>query len=254
MAGFYDSSIAQQVEFHTALAGAGFTESDVSRVIQDPSLAARMYREIAGGTTAAPIPAVAKMEHWSESVARQIERAEQLWPTIVLPEPPADFAPRTESEVPLLHVPDTIDRLWARVSAPGGYTKLRPVEMNTDMRHLRLAPNAVAHRAPVWVAFDPEHGRGLTPASLWGAGAPVRDGIAPAAGEVLSALIQFPNWCRAWFGGTVINMAGYQLKRDGRWASLPRVSRWDDGSSLTLSPGPADRGSAHDVSPSIRVY
>jgi hypothetical protein len=48
---------------------------------------------------------------------------------------------------------------------------------------------------PVWLAFDPEHGKGARPDSLWG-----QPDL--AASEVLSGLIQFPRWCLYWRKGS----------------------------------------------------
>ena len=62
---------------------------------------------------------------WWSTTEQQLERARQLWPNAVLPEPPKGFTPRTKSEVLLLHVPDSFDSLWDKVVAPRGYAKRR---------------------------------------------------------------------------------------------------------------------------------
>jgi hypothetical protein len=75
------------------------------------------------------------------------------------------------------------------------YTKYRWEGVKSDKRNLRLAPNKVEFAQPVWLAFDPEHGKGERPDSFWGQ-------ADLAASEVFSALIQFPEWSLAWFNGS----------------------------------------------------
>lgn len=112
-------------------------------------------------------------------------------------------------------MPDTFDSLWNKVSAPEGYTKYRWEGVKSDRANLRLAPNKREHTEPVWLAFDPEHGKGERPDSFWGQ-------ADTAASEVFSALIQFPEWSLAWFNGaSAPNLTGYQLKYDGNWSSVP---------------------------------
>lgn len=162
---------------------------------------------------------------WWRTPEQQLARARQLWPNTVLPEPPVEFTPRTKFEVLLLHVPDTFDSLWGKVVAPEGYTKHRGEGVKADKRNLRLAPNKVEFAVPVWLAFDPERGKGERPDSFWGQ-------ADLAASEVFSALIQFPEWPLAWFNGaSAPNLSGYQLKYDG---SVPYLYRWDDGRQLAL--------------------
>ena len=166
---------------------------------------------------------------WWRTPKQQVARARQLWPNAVLPEPPAEFTPRTKSEVLLLHVPDSFDSLWDKVAAPTGYTKYRWEGVKSDKRNLRLAPGKVEYTEPVWLAFDPEHGKGERPDSFWG-----QANI--AASEAFSALIQFPEWFLAWFNGaSAPNLSGYQLKCDGNWSSVPYLRRWDDDRLLGLS-------------------
>lgn len=165
---------------------------------------------------------------WWRTPEQQLERARQLWPNAVLPEPPKEFTPRTKSEVLLLHVPDSFDSLWDKVVAPTGYTKYRWEGVKADKRNLRLAPNKVEFAVPVWLAFDPEHGKGERPDSFWGQ-------ADIAASEVFSALIQFPEWPLAWFNGaSAPNLTGYQLKYDGSWSLVPCLDRWGVGRQLEL--------------------
>ena len=183
---------------------------------------------------------------WWRTPEQQLDRARQLWPNAVLPEPPKEFTPRTKSEVLLLHVPDSFDSLWDKVVAPSGYTKYRWEGVKADKRNLRLAPNKVEFDRPVWLAFDPEHGKGERPDSFWGQ-------ADIAASEVFSALIQFPEWSLTWFNGaSAPNLTGYQLKYDGSWSHVPCLYRWGDGRQLVLRYYWA--GSRYDnwSSPSVR--
>ena len=239
MASFFDTTIGQQVEFHRVLASAGFTDVDIARIIKEPSLASAMYDAMQPTVTAV-------QTSWYVAPERQLERARQLWPNAVLPEPPKEFTPATASEVLLLHVPDTFDTLWNLVNAPEGYTKYRWEGVKSDKRNLRLAPNKVEYTEPVWLAFDPERGKGERPDSFWGQ-------ADLAASEVFSALIQFPEWSLAWFNGaSAPNLSGYQLKYDGNWSDVPCLGRWDDGRQLELGDYWADDRDAHWSSPSVR--
>ena len=183
---------------------------------------------------------------WWRTPEQQLDRARQLWPNAVLPEPPKEFTPRTKSEVLLLHVPDTFDSLWDKVVAPSGYTKYRWEGVKADKRNLRLAPNKVEYTEPVWLAFDPEHGKGESPDSFWGQ-------ADIAASEVFSALIQFPEWPLMWFNGASNpNLTGYQLKYDGNWSYVPYLLRWNVDRQLKLSDCWAGNGNGHWSSPSVR--
>lgn len=183
---------------------------------------------------------------WWRTPEQQLERARQLWPNAVLPEPPKEFTPRTKSEVLLLHVPDTFDSLWDKVVAPEGYTKYRWEGVKADKRNLRLSPNKREYTEPVWLAFDPEHGKGERPDSFWGQ-------ADIAASEVFSALIQFPEWSLAWFNGaSAPNLSGYQLKYDGNWSSVPYLSRWGGDRQLRLRACWAAGAYDGSSSPSVR--
>ena len=190
---------------------------------------------------------------WWRTPEKQLDRARQLWPNAVLPEPPKEFTPRTKSEVLLLHVPDTFDSLWDKVVAPSGYTKYRWEEdVKADKRNLRLAQDEngytakVEYTQPVWLAFDPERGKGERPDSFWGQ-------ADLAASEVFSALIQFPEWPLMWLNGaSAPNLTGYQLKCDGNWPFVPCLNRWDEDRQLGLRDRWANVRVDHWSSPSVR--
>jgi hypothetical protein len=147
---------------------------------------------------------------WWRTPEQQLARARQLWPDAFLPEPPKEFTPRTKSEVLLLHVPDSFDNLWNLVDAPTGYTKYRWAGIMYDERNLRLAPGKIESMGPVWLAFDPEHGKGERP-PFWGQ-------ADLAASEVFLALIQFPEWPLEWPNeASSPCLSGYRLKYRGTW-------------------------------------
>jgi len=188
---------------------------------------------------------------WWRNAEQQLNRARQLWPGLPLPMPPSEFTPRTTTEVPLLHVPDGFDSLWKNVAAPQGYAKERPGEIGVDERSIRLAPNKRTFTRPIWLAFDPEHGRGVRPDSLWG-----QDNL--AASEVLSALIQFPDWPLYWNkgvnGAAAPNLSGYQLGRDDTWSRVPFLYRWTSVRALALGSCWAGTVNVNWASPTVREY
>lgn len=145
---------------------------------------------------------------WWRTPEQQLARARQLWPDAVLPEPPEGFIRQTKTEVLLLHVPDSFDSLWNKVDAPTGYTKYRWSGVKSDNRNLCLSPNTREYTEPVWLAFDPEYGKGERP-PFWG-----KADI--AASEVFSALIQFPEWPLEWPNdASSPSLYGYRLKYKG---------------------------------------
>jgi hypothetical protein len=156
--------------------------------------------------------------------------------------------PRTATEVLLLHVPDTLESLWDKVVPPDGYTKSRSDETVLSHGMYRLAPSKREYTEPVWLCFDSAHGRGERPDSLWVLGLPNL-----AVGEVLSAMIQFPDWPLAWFDRSFAPfLSGYQLKHNETWTRVLCVERWDDDRQLRLNVEWADNSSPRSASPSIR--
>lgn len=183
---------------------------------------------------------------WWRTPEQQLTRARQLWPDAVLPKPPKEFTPRTASEVLLLHVPDTFDSLWDKIDAPEDYTKVLEDDFKTDEQNLRLAPNKVEFTASVWLAFDPEHAPGASADSFWG-----QPDL--AASEVLSALIQFPEWPLAWHNGASVPfLSGYQLRWNEDQPSVPCLHRWGSGRKLILNEASAESGAHSWSSPTVR--
>ncbi|HYG84065.1 MAG TPA: hypothetical protein VD907_04250 [Verrucomicrobiae bacterium] len=159
---------------------------------------------------------------WYISPKRQLEKAAQLWPAAALPAPPEQFVPLTTSEVLLLHVPDTFENLWCNITPPPGYTKRNGGAGRK--RKLNPAPNIRRHEEPVWLAFDPEHGKGKPPQELWG-------NPRLASTEVLSALIQFPDWCLAWGNSaSPPSLSGCRCRR----LSVPFLGRNDMYGELVI--------------------
>lgn len=216
----------------------------VSNGSLDPGAVKRALQNIIEGKFIDPIrnpPA------WWRTPEQQLERARQLWPNAVLPESPEKFTPRTESEVLLLHVPDSFDSLWDKVIAPKGYTKYGEVGIRCDEQSLRLVPERHEFTEPVWLAFDPEHGKGESPESLWG-----QDNL--AASEVLSALIHFPQWPTEWlFSASPPHLTGYQFKLHRDWSQVPSLELWGGDARLELSCFAASARSGGWASPSVRV-
>ena len=245
---------AQHNEIVKRVAGGSLDPVTVKRALQDiieGKLSGRIHSVLIGcGHTVLVdsryLSAAWQAPKWYVCPQCQLARARQLWPNAVLPEPPKEFTPRTKFEVLLLHVPDTFDSLWEKVVAPKRYTKYPWEGIEAYMLNLRLTPGKVEFAAPVWLAFDPEHGKDKRPSSFWGQGD-------VAASEVFSALIQFPKWSLAWFkGASAPNLSGYQLKYNGNWSDVPCLDRWDGDRQLMLGAHWADLWLNGWSSPSVR--
>lgn len=213
----------------------------------DPRIGKRALQAIIEGTLS---PLIWNPPTWWRTPEQQLARAHQLWPNAVLPKPPKGFIPQTKSEVLLLHVPDSPDSLRDKVIAPSkdgmSYTRCSWGGIKSDVLNLCLAPNKRVYTEPVWLAFDPEHGKGECPDSFWS-----QPGC--AASEVFSALIQFPDWSLAWCNGASSpNLSGYRLNNHDNWSSVPYLSRVDSERRLELSCRRAGIRLDHWSSPSVR--
>lgn len=164
---------------------------------------------------------------WWTCPEQQLECAHKLWPGRQLPKPPDNFIARTETEVLLLHVPASFNTLWGMVRSPGGYDTISRVNfLGLNQRNIRLASRDHAYVHPVWLRFDPAHGKGMSPSSFVG-----RSDM--AAGEVLSALIQFPGWPATWrYGDSGFLLAGYQAKVGDSWLHTPAITLGKEGLTL----------------------
>lgn len=223
---------------------AGFMDKDFERIRQNPRLAYEMLMVIQPEDTAS-VPS------WYVSPEQQLKRAREIWPNAILPNPPKGFIRRTDTEVLLLHVPDVFDSLWEKIEAPTGYIKLRRSHVESDKQSLHLSSRKVEFTDPIWLAFDPEHGRGESPSSF-------EFDYSVAASEVFSALIQFPEWPLSWRNGASSPcLAGYEIYWEDSWWSSPCVEGWDelDGYrvlELTLHPRHAEWQNIS--SPSVRQF
>lgn len=147
---------------------------------------------------------------WWQTPEQQVERAHQLWPGREVPDFPRSYYLNTETELPLLIMPETFGRLWEMVVAPEGTPKCRYDDIEADGGNLRLVPGRVEYAEPIWLAYDPEHGRMAFPYKLW-----EQPDLVPilAASEVLSAMVMFPGYGAACvrMEASMPMLAGYQL-------------------------------------------
>ena len=227
---------------------------------------------------------------WWRTAEQQLDRAHKLWPSKALPVPPSTFDAQTDTEVLLLHVPDTFTSLWSKVGGhrpPSDFkpkterpfsdttriygpwaedgraatvrfmrmigmslpyktsfdwkrsgwsrtSKPLPIDLDNDPAVI-LRAHVPLHSTPVWLAFDPENRK-----DTYDDSAP--DKSYPAASEVFSALIQFPDWPFSWFdGASAPNIEGYArltgVSPIGQefWDDVPYLDRWDDAGMLVLS-------------------
>jgi hypothetical protein len=191
---------------------------------------------------------------WWRTAEQQLKRARQLWPDTTLPEPPKNFRPRKSSEVLLLHVPDTFDSLWDKVVGPPGHIKQQWQRVNVDKQHLRLSPKKDEYTKPVWLSFDPEYGIDEDDEVVEDVDdVMIVDVVNYAASEVLSALIQFPDWPLWWSkGASAPNLKGYQIKHKGSWSYVPYISRWSDECQLNMDGRPVSKRHTGWAYPSVR--
>jgi hypothetical protein len=183
---------------------------------------------------------------WWRTPEQQLARARQLWPHDALPKPPKEFVPRTRSEVLLLHVPMPFDALWWQIDPPPGFTK-HYMDDTMVPTGKRLRGVSRIYLGSAWLGFDPEYGRGEAPRD-------VTFKYDLAASEVLSALIQFPEWCLSWTeGGASPCLSGTQVPNIHGWPEVLYLDLWESDKKLYLVGGNAAEGHEDWASPSVRV-
>ena len=210
----------QRDSFDQALVAAGFTQEDIFRIIRQPRLALRLYDVVR--------PRYQLLQPtWYVSPQQQIERAQELWPYVALPDLPKIYIPKKLTEVLLLHVPLPLPELWAQVDPPKGYGIGTIEELFTEVSNLRLVAGRQENTRAVWLRFDPARGRALPPKRF------SRTSLA-AASEVVSALIQFRDWPLSWLGRDASPiLSGYEYEGgDGRMYA-PRLEL-DQGATRSL--------------------
>lgn len=89
----------------------------------------------------------------------------------------------------------------------------------------------------------------MAPSSLWPEDSPILAGI-----EVLSAIIQFPDWPFSWFmSASAPILSGYQLEHRGRWSQVPHLHLDRTGRCLDVHKQSARRALIGRASPSLRL-
>lgn len=194
--------------------------------------------------------------NWWCTPAQQLELAHRLWPYDELLLPPENFTPRSESEVLLLHVPRSFERLWDVVTIPRDCSTDRASFVRIS-HLLRLIPGREEFTSPVWLGFDPESYRGLPAFKARNQiQSACRGGDAAmlAASEVLSALIQFKDWPLAWrSGASQPIMSGYTFATLAYEANAPYIHwTYGDKGRLRLHSRWHDLCDDGDASPVIR--
>lgn len=250
MASFYDTTVGQQVEFQRVLASAGFTDSDVVRIIKQPNLAATMYASIQPQTLN-PTDIVARVE-------RQLARYEEVggiptdWQRQRILAQAAAFVPLSVSDRPLVtgffgNMSAAFNQVWSLVELDG-YTTERHFEQGVSLRFaLGMKPGLTEPRL---VHFDPNSYQGLVPEVALEQAR--KDNIPLAGIEVAEMLFVEPKWALEWNGTNhpYPNCSGLQFGSD--WSLVPCVNRWDDGRQLVLDVGWAGIASGRSASPSVR--
>lgn len=175
-----------------------------------------------------------------ESQSKRVQQLlDQVGCVVSIPEAPANFTPKTSTEVLMLAVYLSCDNLhvvagvertnkvwWDFIIPPKGYTKYRWEGFKSDPENLRLATNRPVvrrHRHGMrWVAFDPSANRGVSPRSCWNNSEVV---TTLASAEILMAAALFPRWALSWNGESspYPNMTGYQVFDGKGWNMTLRI-------------------------------
>ncbi len=207
---------------------------------------ASAHQEYEGEQVSSATLAWLQTPKWWRTPEQQLARARELWPDTDLPEPPSEFG-LGKTEVLLLHVPRSFEELWGVIEESTLYIKRRSDDGGFYERHLQLAPNVPNRTEPVWLAFDYAANRGEMPINLW-------DRSDLAASEILSAVIQFPDWLADFAdrgGSPYLNLSGYQLERENR-LHVPFLCLWRGARTLELGDRLTSAHGSDWLSPTVR--
>lgn len=254
MASFYDTTIGQQIEFQRVLASAGFTDSDIARIIKEPNLASVMFASLQPKTA----PSMSTATNIVARVERQLQRYEAAY-FIVSDEvrqrilaQAAAFVPLSATDRPLVtgffdSTPEAFNQVWSKVKLDGYET----VRYFNESQPLRFADGMQpANLSPRLVHFDPNTYQGDSPElalkkAKW-------DKVRLAGIEVAEMLFVEPEWALEWNGKahSYPNCSALQLGTD--WSYVPYLNRWDGDRRLKLHGLWADHRYGDWSSPSVR--
>jgi len=165
---------------------------------------------------------------WRVAPSVQLEKTKALHYDIKLPNPPDYFYMLSETEYPMLHVPGSFEFLWSKITISKDYLLTSRHSLRSTFKNLELVEQRSEFKEPIWLIIDLEFGKGKKPNDVWSGNT---NGLLPAASEVLSALIQFPNLPRHWPNNMPMpNFPGYKLKKH---LMFPRIKR-DDILGVTM--------------------
>lgn len=254
MASFYDTTIGQLIEFLRVLASAGFTDSDIARIIKQPQLASVMFASLQPKTA----PSMSTATNIVARVERQLQRYEAAGFIVsdevrqrILAQAEA-FVPLSATDRPLVtgffdSTPEAFNQVWSKVKLDGYKT----VRYFNESQPLRFADGMQPpNHGPRLVHFDPNTYQGDSPESALKKAK--RDKVRLAGIEVAEMLFVEPEWALEWNGKDhpYLNCSALQLGTG--WSRVPYLDRWDDVRRLGLSGDWADDRHGLWSSPSVR--
>jgi hypothetical protein len=215
----FDISLGQGHQLLKSLQDAGLSAPQAVKLIKEPETARRLV-------TTFFYPWSVSMPLWWRTPEEQITRARKTWgEEIEIPEIPADFKPRTSTEVLLLHTPSTVKKMWQAIPGPSGFRKDGGWPWIYDLE-FNLLPGVLHHEKPVWVGFDPDFVLDKDPKHQKPPTRKIPSGCNLAASEVMSAALQFTGWILTW----------------GKWDEVRRSHYHPDMAGYTLDHGDHDYG------------
>ena len=183
-----------------------------------------------------------------ELIELQIEQTRRRHPDVFIPNPPRELAHWTPTEVPLLYLPSTAPALWRSLVVPLGYAKTISDPVKAGLRTLRFVPRKPLIREATWLAYNPEHGRGVPPREF-------TQYTVVAGVEVLAALNHLPGLLDACIQtGTMPIMSACRLGGYGDWRYAPRLHISESRGEIELRSVRVDEWAEEWVSPTIRMY